>query len=377
MPLSNDSTILDLGLSLMDEEIDRVIFSTNQFLTSGTSTTGPFWWILQISMCLAALFSIIFAASLAYKMMYKNEPLDVMKLMRPLAISIVLCWWYPADGGSIFKGRAAGSFSVLDALAWVPNALGSYTHDLYEAESEQILQKFQTSQKLLAARDEMYRSVAAETATAQKGVTSTDGVESLSETNNAENMTEIQKLANELLLSNISAGLVILLDKVIMFLSLVLFRVGWWTTIYGQQILLGMLTIFGPIQWAFSILPKWEGAWAKWITRYLTVHFYGVALYFVGFYVLLLFDIGLEIQIEELKVYTASATALRSYVMNAFFTSAYMIVASIVALKCLDFVPDIASWMIPEGETTIAMRAFGSGIAGETKGSAQKVLRSI
>lgn len=45
-----------------------------------------------------------------------------------------------------------------------------------------------------------------------------------------------------------------------------------------------MLTIFGPIQWAFSLLPKWEGAWAKWLTRYLTVHFYGAMLYFGGFY---------------------------------------------------------------------------------------------
>ena len=30
------------------------------------------------------------------------------------------------------------------------------------------------------------------------------------------------------------------------------------------------------------LLPKWEGAWAKWLTRYLTVHFYGAMLYFVG-----------------------------------------------------------------------------------------------
>ena len=45
-----------------------------------------------------------------------------------------------------------------------------------------------------------------------------------------------------------------------------------------------MLTIFGPIQWAFSLLPKWEGAWAKWLIRYLTVHFYGAMLYFVGYF---------------------------------------------------------------------------------------------
>ena len=91
-----------------------------------------------------------------------------------------------------------------------------------------------------------------------------------------------------------------------MLIALIVFRIGWWATIYCQQILLGMLTIFGPIQWAFSLLPKWEGAWAKWLIRYLTVHFYGACLYFVGFYVLLLFDIVLCIQVENLEAITQS-----------------------------------------------------------------------
>jgi len=91
-----------------------------------------------------------------------------------------------------------------------------------------------------------------------------------------------------------------------MCMALVVFRIGWWATIYCQQILLGMLTIFGPIQWAFSLLPKWQDAWAKCITRYLTVHFYGAMLYFVGFYVLLLFDIVLCIQVENLTAITQS-----------------------------------------------------------------------
>ena len=68
-----------------------------------------------------------------------------------------------------------------------------------------------------------------------------------------------------------------------MLIALIVFRIGWGSTIYCQQILLGMLTIFGPIQWAFSLLPKWESAWAKWLIRYLTVHFYGAMIYFVIF----------------------------------------------------------------------------------------------
>ncbi len=40
--------VTDLGINLMEEEIDEVIFQTNQFLTDATFTgsQGPFWWIL-------------------------------------------------------------------------------------------------------------------------------------------------------------------------------------------------------------------------------------------------------------------------------------------------------------------------------------------
>ena len=95
--MTNDSTAVDFGINLLEEEIDDVIFRTNEFLTDATFTggQGPFWWILQMSMALAGLFAIIMCANMAYKMMVKREPLDVMKLFKPLAISIILCWWYP------------------------------------------------------------------------------------------------------------------------------------------------------------------------------------------------------------------------------------------------------------------------------------------
>ena len=59
-----DSNILsDFGINILEEEIDDVIFQTNEFLTDATFTgsQGPFWWILQMCMALAALFSIVVA----------------------------------------------------------------------------------------------------------------------------------------------------------------------------------------------------------------------------------------------------------------------------------------------------------------------------
>lgn len=74
--MSSDSTAVDFGINLLEEEIDDVIFRTNEFLTDATFTggQGPFWWIIQMSMALAGLFAIIMCANMAYKMMVKREP---------------------------------------------------------------------------------------------------------------------------------------------------------------------------------------------------------------------------------------------------------------------------------------------------------------
>ena len=366
-PEFTDSLGSYLGINLFDEDIDAVIFQTNEFLTDATfiGASGPFWWILEMCMALGAMFAIIMAAGMAYKMMVKGEPFDVLKILRVLSIAIVMFWWYPHGGNGA---------SVLGVLAYVPNCIGSYTHDLYQIEAAQVQQRMDDLQPLLHKRDTMLTNKMATYKTADEGIGSTAANVS-SIIDNYESVTETQKNSSLAWISSSYAGLIIALDKIIIFAALVVFRIGWWATIYIQQIMLGMLTIFGPIMWAFSILPKWEGAWAKWITRYLTVHFYGAMLYFVGFYVLLLFDIVISIQTENLQSILDTPENFQGYLRNTFMTAGYLLAASIIALKCLNLVPDLAAWMIPEGDTTFAARSFGEGVASGVKASAMSVMR--
>lgn len=372
-----DDILSDFGIHLLEEEIDDVIFQTNEFLCDATftGTQGPFWWILQMCMALAALFAIIMAAGMAYKMMVKKEPLDVMKLFKPLAVAVIMSWWYPpADTGITNSGS---SWCVLDFLSYIPNAIGSYTHDLYQAEALQITDKFEEVQQLIYVRDTMYTSLQAQADIARSGTMDPALVESTMEQTGVDEVTEMEKDASRLWFTSLVSGATVCLDKIVMVIALIVYRIGWWATIYCQQILLGMLTIFGPIQWAFSLLPKWEGAWAKWMTRYLTVHFYGAMLYFVGFYVLLLFDIVLCIQVENLTAITASEQTMAAYLQNSFFSAGYLMAASIVALKCLNLVPDLAAWMIPEGDTVFSTRNFGEGVAQQAKMSATGAMHSL
>ena len=360
-----DSLVNNIGIDLFDEEIDDVIFQTNEFLTDATfiGGSGPFWWILECCMALGALFALILAGGMAYKMMVKGEPFDVLKILRVLAIAVVMFWWYPHGGTGA---------SVLGVLAYIPNCIGSYTHDLYEIEAAQVQQKFNDLHEPLKQRQDSidyYMSVAKTTVDGMNKA----GVTDITQYVGYQTLTDSEKKACKFYLQSTYTGLMIGLDKIVMFLSLALFRVGWWGTIFVQQILLGMLTIFGPLMWAFSILPKWESAWAKWITRYMTVHFYGAMLYFVGFYVLLLFDIVLSIQYENLQ--SILDGGFTGYLQNAFMTAGYLLVASLVALKCLNLVPDLAAWIIPEGDTAFSTRNFGEGIASDAKREATSIMR--
>lgn len=372
--MSNDSTAVDFGINLLEEEIDDVIFRTNEFLTDATFTggQGPFWWILQMSMALAGLFAIIVCAHMAYKMMVKREPLDVMKLFKPLAVSIILCWWYPPSDTGIAGGHS--TWCALDFLSYIPNAIGSYTHDLYEAEAAQVEDRMQDVQQLMYQLGDEAADPMSTIKAASNAVSALLTQSSVQDVTDADAAAEDEKNIVKAEMTSTTAGLVMLADKLIMLIALITFRIGWWGTIYCQQILLGMLTIFGPIQWAFSLLPKWEGAWAKWIIRYLTVHFYGAMLYFVGFYVLLLFDIVINIQYNDLAAVTASDETVVNYLQNAFFSAGYLMAASVVALKCLNLVPDLAAWMIPEGDTAFSTRSFGEGVATSMRQSAGRLV---
>lgn len=367
-----DSLFNVLGMDFFENEIDEVIFRTNEFLTDADfiGGGGPFWWILEMCMALGALFSIIIGAGMAYKMMIKGEMFDVLKILRVLGISMVMMFWYP---------HSSGEASVLGMLAYIPNCIGSYCKAMYTVELEEVNQRWKELPPLIQQRDTLAASVIASKKADSKNLQNASTSEGTVQLTDGQTVQIISRKAETQDFFGTYAGVSMAVDKFVMILAMVFFKIGWWGTIFCQQLLLGMLTIFGPIQWAFSLLPKWEGAWAKWITRYLTVHFYGAMLYFVGFYVLLLFDIVFSIQVESLTEILeqsgGSTPKLSFYIQNAFLTAGYLLVASIVSLKCLNLVPDLAAWMIPEGDTAFSTRNFGEGVASQAKASATSMLR--
>lgn len=49
--MADGNILTDFGINLLEEEIDDVIFQTNEFLTDATFTgsQGPFWWLAHFA----------------------------------------------------------------------------------------------------------------------------------------------------------------------------------------------------------------------------------------------------------------------------------------------------------------------------------------
>ena len=89
----------------------------------------------------------------------------------------------------------------------------------------------------------------------------------------------------------------------------------------------------------------------------------------------MLFDIVISIQIDQLEQIIEDPQHYGAYVKDLFMTAGYLLVASVVALKCLNLVPDLAAWMIPEGDTSFAARNFGEGVAQGASNSAKSIIK--
>ena len=55
-----DNILSDFGINILEEEIDDVIFQTNEFLTDATFTgsQGPFWWLSKSNLTISVLFVV-------------------------------------------------------------------------------------------------------------------------------------------------------------------------------------------------------------------------------------------------------------------------------------------------------------------------------
>lgn len=74
--MADTSNILsDFGINLLEEEIDDVIFQTNEFLCDATFTgsQGPFWWLLVVAVTNSPKHDFNRCKSVIYKFLSRDQ----------------------------------------------------------------------------------------------------------------------------------------------------------------------------------------------------------------------------------------------------------------------------------------------------------------
>lgn len=75
--MADENILSDFGINLLEEEIDDVIFQTNEFLTDATFTgsQGPFWWLLVVGVFLSILLPTTSYKPISYKILSRETNL--------------------------------------------------------------------------------------------------------------------------------------------------------------------------------------------------------------------------------------------------------------------------------------------------------------
>lgn len=73
--MANGDILSDFGINLLEEEIDDVIFQTNEFLTDATFTgaQGPFWWLLVVAVTNSPKHDFSRCKSVIYKFLSRDQ----------------------------------------------------------------------------------------------------------------------------------------------------------------------------------------------------------------------------------------------------------------------------------------------------------------
>lgn len=72
--MASGDILSDFGINLLEEEIDDVIFQTNEFLTDATFTgsQGPFWWLLVVAVTNPPKYSFNRCKSVTCKFLFRD-----------------------------------------------------------------------------------------------------------------------------------------------------------------------------------------------------------------------------------------------------------------------------------------------------------------
>lgn len=346
--------LLTMGLPAIDESLDKLLVAMESFPKSAVlGNTVSFARI--IGLCLA----LCVGSYEAWMMMLGRRAMDVMKILRIIALSMCI----------------TSSSWICSQLSVPGKALEGTTKAMAQAKNKQVaaleLKVAQKQSEYLDRLREVQDSI--ETAKQVQEIGEDAhwwdkliySMENLGTTIN--NYAQRAAVAAETKVSE-------WINDVIRFIGELIFQMSYYGMLVAQRIFLTIMAMFAPIMFALSIVPPWSNAWSQWISKYLSLSLWGFVVYMCLYYIDFILMYNLQ---EDLTAYgkllqgqVDSWSQIGALGLQGIGSNCMYAMGMLVGAYVLRFVPEVSSWLIPGGVSSSAGSAAGGVAAGAVAGAA-------
>lgn len=314
----------------------------------------PLWDdMIDIALALAAIFSIIMIAKVAYKaMVLEEDRIDIMKIWKPIAVSIVLANWYIITNilyaiSIPFENMFRYMYEKQDAqVIELQRERKDRIKTLYlkslDEETKAILGKKVEGEVFNSDDEEGYEGD--ETEETAEDVYLSEFGEMVTEENEPHPNVDIEHIMTAVKWQHKIESFILWLGETIwaaMILAVFLVRALYIT----------VLVMFGPIHFAASILDAWEDSWKKWIGRYISVCFYAPIAYLALSIVMVMLIMGLKTDSTNIDFIVSNNANWWSWVAFLLYRfiadAAIYIIAIFVGVGVIPLIFELATYVFP------------------------------
>lgn len=291
---------------------------------------------------LGAIFALIVAANKAYKMMALDGHFEVLEILRPILFAFLI-----ANTGVIVKTVTAPGAVLEESFRT--------NYDLSCTRVSELRQQRWDKAWNLSAFFSEKKQAAEETKETAK---SDEGFFKQMLSGIGDTLKRVWNSFCAAETAMFTAGV----EKVAIFIGEFVFQIAVYTIFLVKNLFLTVLTLFGPIQLACSILPIWKDAWASWISRLVSVSLYGAMAYLVMTFTMYMLQFCYDTDVLKLTALQNSGTGLWDYITSALGTTCSCIVGYFCGAIAMGTVPEISSWVLPGGSASMGASHFIGGL---------------
>lgn len=336
-PLTSDH-VMGIGDYLMEKGV-----------THANKMTG-------VARALGAVFAVIIAGKEAYKVMAEQRGFDILDILRPILFAFILAFWGPVVNTVLGPGQAIEN-----------HCRGLYSSQCARVDSlrKERLEKCMTIN--MRIKEQSANVNQQQTAEKQGGGIIQWFSDLLDKGKEAvSNFLQTVNNVGITIFATFEALLWGFLERIIIWLGELFYTVAIYIVFMLKALFVTVLSMFGPIYMAASILPAWKDAWKQWVERMVHASLYGAMAYLAMAFSMHLITYCLEADISSIDAIvnsSGSVTAFLQFSAGGLGTVATTAIAYFVGAFAMKAVPEMASMVFP-GSHSMGASNFIGGMQG-------------